>query len=637
MLIDQLVAKEGWHQIVEEGRRYIVVNEEKYPYIHPVAIHLKLYRSLTNPEMKFFHMKAAHDYLWPSTEWHYWTEERFRAHCEGWTYISLAGGGNIAKSYDVAKIGGIFWAANPQHRNVTIASVTLTSLQKRVWGYLTRAFKNLAVPLPYKYYRAAPAKILYEEQKQEGSQNRFKVEDDTLHGIFSVTAKRSDDESTISTWIGQHPDDAMLVILDEGTDMPLALIKMLPNLNTKAGKFQLIIIGNSCDKFDLHGSLSTPKDGWESVNFDEVSRWETTQDNGICLYFNPYNSPAIHEADPAKKARLSEFLITEPEIEQKKKEYGGENSDGFWRFVKGLWRTESVGLTVLTDKLMKEYNPYRRAHWSGLYPLRMTAGLDPAFSTGGDNCILQLAILGHTVSGDIVLDYGGDEMQYTIRINPISNDSAELQIAKKVKEILDYWRIPLSHLAIDATGQGRALGEVIRLYMKTLEQPFKIYSTQTGMKAANSFDVVIKTTYELWSILREFMQRHQVCGVGITAATQLVSRLIIKKNGKFLLEPKPDFKTRMNAVMPSLARSPDEADACALALQAAILKFGFALGQKRDTNVPDFANSKLRALHAERMKLEQARAAMSNRIGTTPPRATFGGSLEDYALKRRGF
>lgn len=637
MLIDQLIADEGWHQIVEEGRRYIVVNEEKYPYTHPVAIHLKLYRSLTNPEMKFFHMKAAHDYLWPATEWHYWTEDRFRAHCEGWTYISLAGGGNIAKSYDVAKIGGLFWFANPQHRNVTIASVTLTSLQKRVWGYLTRAFKNLAIPMPYKYYRAAPAKILYEEPKQEGHQHRFKVEDDTLHGIFSVTAKRSDDESTISTWIGQHPDDAMLVILDEGTDMPLALIKMLPNLNTKAGKFQLIIIGNSCDRFDLHGSLSTPKDGWESLKPEEVSRWETTQDNGICLYFNPYNSPAIHEVDPAKKARLSEFLITAPEIEKKKIEYGGENSDGFWRFVKGLWRTESVGLTVLTDKLMKEYNPYRRAHWSGAYPLQMVAGLDPAFSTGGDNCILQLATLGHTISGDVVLDYGGDELQYTIRINPNSEDSAELQIAKKVKEILDYWRIPLSHLALDATGQGRALGEVIRLWMKTMDQPIKIYSTLVGSKTVNSFDVVIKTTYELWSLLREFMQRNQIFGLGITPATQLVSRLIEKKNGKFSLESKPDFKTRMNAVMPSLARSPDEADACTLGLQAAIMKLGFSLGLKRDNRIPDFANSKLRALYAERMRMEAERSSRALQAAGRPPLATFGGTLEDYALKRKSF
>lgn len=631
MTLDDLIIKEGWHTEIKLGQKIIIACGQEFPFTHPVAIHLKLYREDKNPETKYLHMKAAHDYLWPHTvkTWHYWTERRFRAHCEGWSIITLAGGASCAKSYDVAKIAALFWFANPTQRNVTIASVTLESLTTRVWGYLTKLIDSMAIELPYKYYRAAPPKFLYEKPK---SDRRFKVEDDTMHGIFSVTAKMGDDDRTISTWIGKHPEDAMLLILDEATDMPPAILKALPNLNTKSDRFQMFDIGNSNSKFDLHGSLATPKVGWDNIDPLQHNKWETMQENAVCLYFNPYESPAIHDSDPVKRELLGEFLITKEQIERKEKELG-KNSESFWRFVMGYWKSDSTETIVISRKFLDEYDPRKHPELSGRHPLRICAGLDPAFSTGGDQCILRLAVLGHCTDGLLKLDFRKDNLRFVIRIIPSVEKSAELQIADAVIEILATYRCPIANLAVDATGQGRALAEVIRLRANTMEMPFKIYSTQVGGGQYKSFDVIIKTSLSLYEDIRTFIQNGQICGLDDIAITQLVTRQIQLKNGKQVLESKQSFKTRMGAVMPSLARSPDEADGVALCLQAAILKHGFRPGQRLDmiSRYETSTDEKIEAFNAQRPVIG---TVLGSRGRPTVPNATFTGGLEKSANKK---
>jgi len=185
--------------------------------------------------------------MWPDALWHKWTEDRFRAHCEGYKFISYAGGASTSKSFDAAKLALLFWLADPRGRSVVVASTTLESLTGRIWGYITSFISQSTLPVQYTYYSSKPPKILYERT-------------DTIHGMFAVAAKRGDDETAIKDWIGRHPKNALLVILDEATDMPPAILGAVANLET-APWFQLMAIGNSNSKFDFHGAVSTPKEG----------------------------------------------------------------------------------------------------------------------------------------------------------------------------------------------------------------------------------------------------------------------------------------------------------------------------------------------------------------------------------------
>lgn len=615
--ITELIEREGW-RIVRDGRDYKVEAEgQRFNLIHPANIHLKLYKGSNNPESKYLHLKAAHDYLWPQkTEedtWNYWEERRFRAHCEGWKSIGHAGGASTGKSFSAAKLAILFWLANPKGRTVLVASTTLESLNSRVWGYVTKFLTEMAIDIPYTLLRGGSPKVLFDRN-------------DTIHGMFAVAAARGDDDAAIRNWIGRHPKEGMLLILDEAPDLPMSILGALPNLESQLPVFQVHAIGNSLSKFDLHGSLCTPRSGWDSVNPMVDTQWETTQNKGVCLFYNCYESPAIHERNPEKKRRLEKFLISVQDIENKKKIYG-EDSDSFFRFVLGFWRVGSAAETVISPEFIREFGVFDKTEWGGLYPLRMVAGLDPAFSTGGDGCVLRLAVLGVDVLGNVVLDFGGERLLFRIPIIATSDKSADLQIADQVISILSAHDIPLNHLVLDATGHGRALGEVIRLRAGGLVSPLKMFTVKGGTQTKESFDVIVKTPLDLWGAFRNFIQKKQIRGLDHTTVEQLTSRRIVRhdKTGKINLEGKSAYKARIRAVRADMGHSPDEADAAALCLQSAIINWGFHEGQRREMDEErGWVSDKFRAF-----KIIQQMEAAKEVKGAYSPKANFTGSIGD--------
>lgn len=584
--IYSLIKKENWNLIVnEEGIEKIEAYGELYRMTHPVNIHLKLYREVINPVRKFKHMKAAHDYLWPDELWHYWTQRKFEKHCEDWSYITYAGGASAAKSNDTAKLALLFWLANPAKRGVIIASTTLESLNSRIWGYVKKYLRRIAIPLPVKYTASPTPKILYTGGDNVGIKNLV----DTIHGMFAIAAKKGEDDDAIASWIGRHPEEGMLLVLDEATDMPLSILKALPNLEAKAENFQCIAIGNSNSKSDLHGTLSTPKAGWDSINPFKDIMWETTQKNGICLFFSCYESPAIHEDDPILRQCLSQFLITAEEIEAKEAEFGRE-SDSFMRFVLGYWKKTSSSGVVIDPDFIDRYHVQDLAEWSGVYDLTMVAGLDPSFSSGGDQCVLRLAILGVDVRGKMVLDFRGDKLLFRIPLTASITKSPELQVADGVIDVLSHYGVRLPNLCIDANGGGRGLGETIRLRMNArfgtedTGLPRRVITTRLGtgnIRDVKDPGIIIISAYDLWWTFRPYMEHEQIRGLDSATVMQLTSRKVdFDKQLKPRLETKLAFKQRVGAMFRNQAKSPDEADASAHTLQMAIVGHGFYPGQE---------------------------------------------------------
>lgn len=592
--IYSLIEAEGWNVITDtDNTQKIQAYGETFPLTHPLNVHLKLYRTLSNPERRYFHMKKVHDILWPDDRksWNYWAERRFRKHCEAYNYITYAGGGSIGKSYDAAKIALIFYLANPEKRTVIVASTTLAGADSRIWGYVKKLFSKIKIQLPLSYSSHPNPKILFDKKKAGRSEDAYKDNiKDTIHGMFAIAAKKGDDDEAISGWIGRHPDDSMLLVLDEATDMPLAITKAFPNLDSKPEKFQLIAIGNSNSKYDLHGTLSTPKVGWANINPMRDVEWETTQRNGVCLFFSCYESPAIHETDPEKKAVLSTIFLTKEQVENKEKELGKDN-DEFWRFVLGFWKTSSSADVVIDQDYISRFKVNELAEWSGVYPISMVWGLDPAFTTGGDSCILRLAMLGVDIDGRVVLDFRGDKLLYRIPMVANQSKSLELQVVDNVIDILVSEGAKVENGCIDANGSGRMLGETLllrynsRFKKNEFSLPKKVITSRLGNGLRNVKDdgTVVRTAYDLWMEFKGFMEHQQIRGLDSTSIIQLTHRLVIvdETTRKPKLESKKDFKRRMGHIMKSMSRSPDEADAGSLCLQSAVVNLGFYTGQAR--------------------------------------------------------
>jgi len=632
--LESLIYQEGWDLVEQDGEVKIKAYGELYDIMHPVGIHLKLYRESKNPEVKFMHMKAGHDYLWPDAIWHSWTEQRFIRHCQGWSFMTWAGGASAAKSRDAAVIAILFWLAQPTKRTVIVASTTLESIEARIWGYITKLLKQMKIKFPILPQVAKHPKIINDPKFTDTPKLK-----DTIHGMFAVAAKQGDDEETIKSWIGRHPDKGLMVILDEATDMPPAIMKAFPNLRSGQEVFQCVAIGNSNDKNDLHGAMSTPKAGWETIDPKVDYFWETNLDNGCCMFFSCYDSPRIWEKDPDKKAKLS-FLLDEKQLEEKKLEYG-EDSDGFWRFVIGFWKPSTAASVVVTKEFAEGNLIQGKTEWSGLKPLRLVAGLDPSFSTGGDHCVLRMGLMGQDTNGNIVLDYRDKELLFYIPIYA-KGGASEVQIAKQVISILKKRSCQLKDLAVDSNGQGRALTSVIAYEAKQqnifLDQtPKKIYSVRLGDKQKESFDATIVNSYDLWFALRDYIMNKQLRGLDDIALFQLTHRKAEynAKTKKTTLESKSDFKNRMTAINPSMARSPDEADAAALALQIAIMNYGFAPGQYVEIPKPrSILEGKLLAAHQQITEASQAQTQASAFFS---PVARFGGTLESFAARKKQF
>jgi hypothetical protein len=551
----------------KQGKHQVKVYGKVFPLNHPAPIHLELYRSLEDPILRCKHLKAAHHLFWPDfiKTWNYWDERTFKAVCEDWKYISLAGGASTGKSHRMARLAILFYLANPSQRLVITASTTLGASTARIWGYITRFIDTMAIPYKLHFYTGNNPRIIFNKK-------------DPIHGMYSVAAAKGTSQKAISNWIGKHPDEALLLILDEAPDLDPILLDAVPNLDQQGIEFKCVPIGNSADQNDLHGALSTPEKGWDSIDPMTNNFWETTQKRGCCLFFNCYESPAIHEPNIIKRKGLERFLISEQSIEDKKLQYG-EDSVAFWRFVVGFWRSDALESAVITKKFLSHFNATVRTEWSGIIPLQICGGIDPAFSTGGDNCVVRLAVLGQEITGKIVLDFMHERLLFKIPVLASSADSAEMQIATGIINVLKQHQCPFENCALDITGVGRALGELIRMKGNYTGQPIRVLTIPSGRRVVKSFDAQPITPIKLWAAYRDFIQHDQIRGLDKQTVYQLTSRLTEWKNGKEVLEAKQDYRRRVAAINPTLAHSPDEADAGALCIQAAITRLGFFPGQ----------------------------------------------------------
>lgn len=638
----RLAEAEGWEVVTRkrDNAPRIYLNGKDYPLIHPYRIHLTLYRNSTDPDQKLFHFKRVHDLLWPDLviTHNYWEERMFRAHCEAWKQIVLAGGSGIGKSFTSAKIALIFWLSNPTKNSVIIASTTLESLESRIWGCVMKLVQKAALPIAAKILKSKPAKIVTPGQL------------DKIHGMFAIAIRQGDDEQVLSTIIGRHPEKGMLVVLDESTDMSPAIIKAVPNLEQGTEFCQLLSIGNSSDRNDLHGSLATPKHGWKSIDPSRDFAWETCHNGGICLYFNPEDSPAIHEKDPVKKIMLAKFLITKEELEEKKKLYG-VNSTSFMRFVMGFWPTVNAENLLLSEQFLEEHQVKKAAEWLGVTKLEVLAGLDSELTIGGTGCILRLAVLGQDTRGKVVLDYRNEELLFRLQLQNGIGKSAEYQLAEQtIAKLLEY-RVPLRNLTLDATGLGRAVGGLIKLMMGSNEEPLRILSarhsrrfdgTQVdgkgGLRGLGDF-MKVMSPIDLWDAFKEFVMQDHIRGLDIKTIQQMVNRKVILSGSnaagrvvKRALESKKEYKARMLAINPTLAHSPDEADAAVLVLQSAINVFGFRPGLTWAMPQSDgFVSLWQQKLVAFQREQELASVKNSNLSGTAKPRLCpdFAGTVED--------
>jgi len=282
----------------------------------------------------------------------------------------------------------------------------------------------------------------------------------------------------------------------------------------------------------------------------------------VCVRFDGLKSPNVLMG----KTKF-DFLISNDQVRQAQK-YDGEDSPKFWKYTRGMWSPEGVCKTVLSENLVEKYRVMFPAVF--IKKSHMMAGLDPAFN-GGDRCVLQLGRYGDFENGKMGISLERNEV---IEIDAQSSEPVHFQIANRVRSLCEENKVQPKHLAVDATGEGGGLCDILA---KTWNPA--IQRVEFGGRASDrpvspedhrkSSDVYANKVTELWFSVRQWVINEQLRGMHHEAVIEFCSRMFDDEKRMTIVERKVDMKARTG-------KSPDFADAIALVVEMARRLGGYA-------------------------------------------------------------
>tara|TARA_R110002020_G_scaffold265840_7_gene480665 strand:+ start:1325 stop:3028 length:1704 start_codon:yes stop_codon:yes gene_type:complete len=507
--------------------------------VSPLEVELYAFRLGLGPDEgglgKYEHFRNAANIIWPEIIWNPWLERQIESLCNH-DWVSWTGCAASGKTYASSLYALVWWLSDPTHSSVILSSTTAKMIRKRAWSNIQQLWRTSSGQFPG---NMVDSKTTLQATKG-----------DDKNAIFAIAVLDGSTSKAVANIQGIH-SERILAIVDEATDTPEAAFEATANLSKGCKTFQFLAIGNPHSTLDEHGRFSEPVDGWDSVGI-ETDEWATKR--GVCLRFDGMRSPNI----AAGKTKW-EFLITQEQIDTSLK-YEGENSPRFWKYTRGMWSPEGVCKTVLSETMCHKY----RVNGTHVFGRKshIIAGLDPAF--GGDRCVLRFAKYGDLRNGLMGVEF--TDIVY-IQLNTQSSEPIHFQIAKQVKEACISRGCEPQHLAIDATGEGGGLCDILHKewssHIRRVEFGGKASQLPTTQEDPRpSHEAYANRVTELWFSVREWVIREQVKGLDHETIIEFCQRMFDDEKRKIVVERKVDMKGRTG-------QSPDLADAAALIVEMA--------------------------------------------------------------------
>jgi len=503
---------------------------------------------------KFQHFKNVVDILWPYHKtrnkngfcWHPWAERMIQAACEQ-DYLAVSGPKSSGKTATFALWGLVNWLCAPHETLVLVTSTSIREARKRLWGGIRERF--MQVPgLAGKLIDSMGKIVLTEGEGSDRS------------SITLIPSSPDKEKEATAKLIGLK-NQRVFLIIDEATDVTNSVFEAISNLNANP-TFQCVALGNFSSQYDPFGIYATPVNGWNSVNV-EMEEWQTKL--GICLHLDGAKTPNLESQDQWP------FLLTTKQLKHAE-EHDGENSIAFWRFIRSFPAPGGAEQSIYSEADFRKFEVDKLPKWKE--PPKMVAGLDPSFTNGGDRTILYFVEYGRT-------DEAGPTVclkeAVTLREDVNDPQPRNFQIAKKVMAECSGRGVPAEYLAVDATGAGDPLCDIISevwsprlLRVKFGEKPSDLPTSSTsGIMAKDKYS---NRVTELWFGGVEFMRSGQLKGISPELARELTSRKYTTVGGgKLVVESKRDYKSRTG-------KSPDLADAAFVALECVRVRVGAMAG-----------------------------------------------------------
>lgn len=492
------------------------------------------------------HFRRAVNMLWgqPSAPkrfiWHPWAEKMLEAACEH-QYLAVAGCANSGKSEFFAVWAIVNFLSALDQTMVLVTSTSLKESRKRIWGSIHDYWQALPAPRPGKLVDSVGMIRL------EVGGGKFS----DRCGIALVAAEKKKEKEAVGKLIGIKNQNVIL-ILDEMPEISEAVLEAGRSNLSANPNFQLVGLGNPASYYDAFGILCTPRDGWGSISV-ESDEWET--ELGHAIRFDATKSPNVLAGET-----LYSFLPTQRKLDEKKEMGLDENSLGFWRMMRGFWAPVGNEDAVYSESDIVKCRADQPVEWGTELPV-CVAALDPAFTPGGDRCILYLGKVGASTTGvrTLWLDrYVQLQVDVTNKEEPPS-----YQLVRQFRAQCEAYGVEPKNAAFDATGAGGSFGDVVAIRWSPEVLRVQFGGAASMRPVSLSDRTPGRQRYgnrvsELWFGGKELLRSGQLRGVSRDLILEMTARRYStrKAGGELRLEVerKVDMKLRTG-------KSPDIADA----------------------------------------------------------------------------
>lgn len=488
------------------------------------------------------HMLRAIRALFTPEQWTItpWTEE----HAHAWASENFSvwlGAASSGKSNDAGGLAVLDWITDPLETYIALASTSVPMLKLRSFESVIRYFRILkAHPRFQVPGKEAPSQTaIINDTDSEGPAGDATVK----ASIRGVALADGDEAKAVARLAGAHLP-FVTMILDEGSALPEAAAKARINAMAGTRRFRFLSLANPVDRFDEATKFCVPVDGWDSVD-ENTPKWRSKF--GLVLHHNGFQSPAIKE--PEKYP----FLINQAQIDAILESVGGNPDDPLvWRMVIGFPAPQGSDAAVLSPADLSSFHMQDPPVWE-TGDKTLVGGLDPAFTAGGDKCVLQLADTGWLAPRIWGIAFRDP---IVIPIEMSSQRPAVYQISDHVRTVARETGLLISNLAVDDSGT-QSVASVIsqELGAQPIRCNFASKATEMLADGRPRFrDLVTQMWYQVARLGREGRLR----AFPQEAAQQFCSRRFRRGKVPLALETKQEFARRKSG------GSPDEADALAL-------------------------------------------------------------------------
>ena len=482
---------------------------------------------------------------------HPWAEQMIRAALNN-KYLSIGGSASSGKSHTMAAWGIVNWLSQPRDTLVLMTSTTLREARKRIWGSVI-SLLSVIEGAPIKI-RDSIGNAAYVDEKENLIERA---------GLSLIAAEKSKTREAVGKFIGIK-QKRVLLIGDELSELSEAILNAgLTNLS-KNPFFQMIGMSNPNSRFDAFGVWSEPKDGWESVDIQTADEWNTKW-GGKYIRLDGERSPNVLLGEIKYP-----WLPTAAKLEEDRLLLGPE-SRGYMRMVRAIFFDSDETTGIYAESELTNSGAMGKVDWEG--KPTMVAGIDPAFTNGGDRTILSIAEVGYAKNGQYVCQFTD-----AVHLNDDATNKAVPRTYQIVQQIMEHCKrrmVSPENVAVDATGAGAPFCDVlagewspnfmrVTFGGKASDKRVSMNSQLTGE------ELYTNRVSELWFVGKELMRTKQIFGINSDLAQEMCARnydMVKSGSLRVKIESKPEFKARFG-------RSPDLADAAFLALDCARQRLG---------------------------------------------------------------